>query len=308
MSQSTKEKGDLLENVIEKLCSGIKDAKVSKNTKILGKKSNTEREIDVLIEGQVGAFKVRIVVESKNYKDPVGIEKIESLKSKLDDVGADLGVMVCPTGFTEPAKKLAEFDGIQLFEIYDPALGNCNLFIPLRYVEPAIKSFSFTVGHRAPGPFSIPQDISRWRFHINEKILNTDDLAIYAWNKDMIPQQKGRHTANLGAIMFSDSERPSQIQYCEISINLLVIEKYYLKLFPASFLKNSNNGKQQFTLKIDAYSKEEDMIKNGWKKFETIDELNEAADIKNQPEGIRHLIIHNHYIIDPGLNKIDEIN
>jgi len=303
MSQTTKEKGDLLENIIEKLCSGIKEAKVSKNAKILGKKSNTEREIDVLIEGQVYAFKVRVVVESKNYKDPVGIEKIESLKSKLEDVGADLGVMVCPTGFTEPAKKLAEFDGIQLFEIYDHVLGNCNLFIPLRYVEPEIKSFSFTIGHRAIGPFSMSQDSSQWRFQINGKSLNSEQLVLHALNNGMIPQEKGNHVANFGAVMFSDSGKTSPVQYCEVSINIIVIEKYYLKLFPASFLKNSNDGKQQFTLKIDAYSKEEDMFKNGWKGFATFEELNNAADIENQPEGIRNLIMRNHYLIDPGLDE-----
>lgn len=299
MSQSTKEKGDLLENITEKLCSGIKDTKVLRNAKILGRKSNTEREIDVLIEGQVGVFKVRVVIESKNYKEPVGIEKIESLKSKLDDVGADIGVMVCPTGFTEPAKKRAKFDGIQLFEIYDCALGNCNLFIPLRYVEPEIKSFNFSVRHRAPGPFSMPQDMSRWRFHVDKKILDPEQLILYAWNNEMLPQKEGNHIVDFGTIMFSDSESPLIIQYCEVSINIMVIEKYYLKLFPASFLENSDDGKQKFTLNIDAYTKEEDMLKNGWKKFSTFEELNKAADIENQPSGVRNIIIY------AGINYID---
>ena len=90
---NTKQKGDLLESVVSKLCSGIKNAKVTKDAKITGQKSKSERQIDVLIEGKVGAITVKIVVEAKNYAEPVGIEKIEALKAKLDDVGANMGAM-----------------------------------------------------------------------------------------------------------------------------------------------------------------------------------------------------------------------
>src|SRR5713101_349864 len=44
-----KQKGDLLEQIIERLCAGIKDARVSRNARVLGKKSDTQREIDVWI-------------------------------------------------------------------------------------------------------------------------------------------------------------------------------------------------------------------------------------------------------------------
>lgn len=84
---STKSKGDLLEDVVEQMCSGIKNAKITRNAKILGKKTNTERDVDILIEGMIGTFEVKIAVESKNYAEPVGVEKVESLKSKLEDIG-----------------------------------------------------------------------------------------------------------------------------------------------------------------------------------------------------------------------------
>ena len=115
---NTTQKGNLVENVIEKICEGIDRVKVTKKAKVRGIKTETNRDIDVLIEGKIGMFNVRIAIEAKNYKKPVGVEKVEALKSKLEDIGTDLGVIVCPTGFTEPAKKRGEIDGIQLFEIY----------------------------------------------------------------------------------------------------------------------------------------------------------------------------------------------
>jgi len=295
---NNKEKGDLLETVIEQLCSGIEGAGVKRNARVAGKKTDTEREIDVLIQGKCGAFNVTIAIESKNYAAPVGVERVESFKAKLEDIGADLGVMVCPTGFTDPAKNRAAFDGIQLFKVYDPQLGNTDLFIPFRYVEPNIHAYSFTIEHRAIGRFEIPSDVSRWRFHLGDRILTAQDLVYHAWNNEMIPQRPGRHVANFNAVTLSDVNDPKLVQYCELAINILVIEKYYLKLFPASFLKNLHTGEQKFHLRLDLYSKEEDMTKNGWKTFPSLEELNKAADIENQPEGIRNLLIRPHYSLE----------
>lgn len=300
---NTKEKGDLLEIIIEKMCSGVEKAEVTRNVKIMGKKTQTKRQVDVLITGQVGVFDVKIVVEAKNYKEPIGVDKVESLKSKLSDIGADLGVVVCPSGFTEPAKKSAEFDGIQLFQIYDHNLGNSNLFIPLRYVEPEIKSYSFVVKHRASGSFTISQDISHWRFHIDNKVVNAKQLVACAWNKKMISQKPGRHIADFGVMAICDKFQLDIIQYCEIAINIVVAEKYYLKLFSASFLKKLGNGEKYFNLNIDTYSKEGDMLKNGWKMFGTFEDMDLAADIDNQPEGIRNLIIRPDYILDISLES-----
>ena len=117
---SSKKKGDLLESIVSQLCSGIKDAKVTNDAKIKGQRSNIERQIDVLIEGKVGAINIKIVVEAKNYDRPVGIEKVEALKTKLDDVIANMGVIVCPSGYTQGAKNLAQSNGIKLFEVFDP--------------------------------------------------------------------------------------------------------------------------------------------------------------------------------------------
>mgnify|MGYP007095240389 CR=1 FL=1 len=44
----TKEKGDLLEEVIRDLSSDFQDTQITKNIKLLGKKTGVLREIDVL--------------------------------------------------------------------------------------------------------------------------------------------------------------------------------------------------------------------------------------------------------------------
>lgn len=303
IKMNTKQKGNLLEGIVEHLCSGIKNAKVSKNIKIIGKKSGEKREIDVLIEGMVGAFPVNIVVEAKNYNKPVGIEKVESLNSKLGDVGGNMGVLVCPNGFTKAARNLALSNGIKLYEVFDPKLGNKNLFIPLRCIMPNIAGFSYEVAHRTLGEFSISQDVSTWQFHVGSEILNARQLVWHAWNNGMIPQDAGEHVANFNAMTMSDIKNPKHLQYCEIKIHIKVVEKFYLKLVPASFLRESSSGKVYFNLDMHLASKENDMEKAGWKEFPSFEGMNRAADMKNQPKEINGLIIKTSYQID--INEIE---
>jgi len=63
-------------------------------------------------------------VECKNYAERVGVKEVEELKSKLEDVGGNLGNMICPLGFTTPARNRAAFDGIRLYEV---SILNCRL-------------------------------------------------------------------------------------------------------------------------------------------------------------------------------------
>lgn len=303
MTMSTKQKGNLLESIVKQLCSSIKNAKVTKNAKILGKGTLDKREIDVLIEGQIGAFPVKIIVEAKHYARPVGVEKVESLKSKLDDIGGNLGVLVCPVGFTRGAKNLSRSNGIRLFEVVDSQLGNSNLLIPLRLIMPELKAYSYEVRHRTIGEFSIPQDVSRWVFHVGGNKLTAKQLAWHAWNTEMIPQKAGEHVADFNAMTMSDTENPCQLQYCEIKIHIVVVEKYFLKLLPASFFIDSESREQHFNLSIHMASRTQDMAKYGWIEFNSLKELNRAAEIDNQPEGISELIMKPTYEVD--INSVE---
>jgi hypothetical protein len=55
-----------------------------------------------------------VVIECKDYKKPVGIEKLEAFAQKLNDVGANLGVMISTSGFDEGAKVIATQNRIML--------------------------------------------------------------------------------------------------------------------------------------------------------------------------------------------------
>ena len=299
---STKEKGDLLEDVITGICSGLglMDSRVTRNAEIAGRNSRAKRDVDVLIEGRLNAFAVRIAIEAKNYQDRVGVEKVEALHTKLDDIGVDLGVMVSSKGFTQPAKDSAAAMGIQLFEVYDQRLENTTLLLPVRHIAPELGQYQVELQHRGGGPFSIPAvttsetvgvDFSQLRFHVGDKKLTIEELFFKAFRDARVAPIPGIHRVDVGAVTLEDVLHPGRVQYCEIGFNVEVRERYYLKLFPASFIKNAADGLEQHNLAVDMYSQPEQLTANGWKEFATRDEMEQAANIPNQPEWIRNLAI-----------------
>lgn len=280
---SSKEKGDLLESVIADLCSNLSAIRVTRNAKLAGRQSGTIRDIDVLIEGKLHVFDVKIAIEAKNYNRPVGLEKIESLQSKLQDIAVDLGVMICPSGFTESAITFASAVGIQLYEIWHPRLGNDTLLVPVGLVHPYISRFKIGLEHRAPTAFGIDIDYSQWRVHVGDKILAMQELLTTIWKDGRIPQRRGVHRVEFGAVILSDIKSPDVVQYCEITLTVDVLEKYYLKLFPAALLKRTTTGEQQIDLQLDIHASHDDMTRGGWHQYDEFAQMIAAAKLCQGP-------------------------
>lgn len=297
---SSKQKGDLLEQIVERLCEDYKKAKVSRNVKVKGK-SGVDRQVDVLIQATYKSFDLQIVIEAKNYSTKVDIGIVDAVKTKIADIGGNLGVIVCPLGFTEGAVKAAALHDIQLFQVFDQKLGNTTQFIPLRYVAPYVKSFQLSIAYGASGggTFEMPTDTKQWRFHVQDTVLDLEELMTYAWNAKMFPQEKeGEFTADFGVQKISTIENLKKFYYLELQLNVIVAADYYLKLFPASFMKNVKSGKGNHQLFIDSYSKKDDMIKNGWKHFETREAMNESAQPHDTSADMHSLIITEDYTLE----------
>ncbi|MDW3683335.1 restriction endonuclease [Cupriavidus sp. CV2] len=98
---------------LEKLVAEIQaklapNAEVLHNTKLPGKDTEVDRQIDVLLKQKIGQYEMLIVIDCKDYKTPVDVKGIEEFHGLVRDVRAHKGVLVCPSGFTQTAKKLAK--------------------------------------------------------------------------------------------------------------------------------------------------------------------------------------------------------
>jgi len=302
--EKKKNDGKLLEHIVAEMSSSIENAEVTHNAKILGKLTRKRRQIDVLIKGKYGFLDIIVEIEAKDYTRPVSITQVESFISKIEDTGADLGVMVCSKGFTEGAKARAHAANIQLFQVFSEKLKNTPFFIPVRMIIPEIKKYAVGFAHKGNGPFSMPSDLTRIRVKMEGVDLDLKQLLFYAWNQRKIPLTKGVHRVDFGAIILQDTQNTNYRDYCEVYFNVTIDEKYYLKIFPANFLENIRGSNKNFFLSLPIFSDTE-KLNEVWQQFRTLEEMNTAAAINEQSEDVKNLIVKPWYTLEMDHAKFD---
>jgi hypothetical protein len=118
---STREKGDVLENIIAEMHE-VLGVIVERNVFLPAiDGSGRIREIDVLVTSDVAGYPVRIAIECKNEIDPTGIAKIGEFIDKLNDVGlpVQLGIFVSTSRYESGAIQRAKSVGIRTFLLQD---------------------------------------------------------------------------------------------------------------------------------------------------------------------------------------------
>jgi hypothetical protein len=103
----------------EKVIAGIQKfsemgATVIHDDRIKGKNSKRMRQIDVSVRFNQGLSEYLLIVECKLAKRKVSLEKIESLITKMRDVGADRAIMVTNHGYQVGAIETARAHNIDL--------------------------------------------------------------------------------------------------------------------------------------------------------------------------------------------------
>lgn len=106
----------------EKIVAGIhmltsQGAEVKFDDHIVGRKTGNRRQVDVSIRFKHTYYDYLAVVECKDYTGRVPIKEVEAFSKKLEDLGADKGIMVSHDGFQDGANKTAKADRIELFTL-----------------------------------------------------------------------------------------------------------------------------------------------------------------------------------------------
>lgn len=114
---STRAKGDIVEEIAASMHQ-MPGITVERNVFLPAKDgSEREREIDVLLSSQVAGHPVRIAIECKNQKKPIGVGDISEFVGKLLDVGipSQHGIYISKSRYRSGAILHAKSAGIQAF-------------------------------------------------------------------------------------------------------------------------------------------------------------------------------------------------
>jgi len=90
------------------------DITIERNVRVRGHLSDQLRQIDIALKGKFAGHDVFVVVDCKMYSRRLDVNNVGTFATMLDDVNADIGILVTQMGYTEAAINLARRSRIKL--------------------------------------------------------------------------------------------------------------------------------------------------------------------------------------------------
>lgn len=114
------------EVIAEHFRSQFPEAVITKNAHVLGRYSKISRQVDLLVDGKIAGFQLRIAIDAKFRSRPADVADVEAFVGFCEDVGASKGVLITLNGFSEAAAKRAYNDSsdVELDVLNFKDLGN----------------------------------------------------------------------------------------------------------------------------------------------------------------------------------------
>jgi hypothetical protein len=110
------------------------DARVTLDDRIMGRRSQTLRQIDISVRRTIGQFEILIVIDCKDYAKPVDVKDVEDFLGLAEDVGANKGALVAFSGFTKAATTRAKDAGIDVYRLVDAEDHDWRSYVALTMV------------------------------------------------------------------------------------------------------------------------------------------------------------------------------
>lgn len=88
MTKASEELERLVQRIQQELAP---NAEVIHNVKMQGRRSKVKRQIDVLVTEKIGQYEINIIIDCKDYKNPIDVKGVEEFYGLLEDVGGQKG-------------------------------------------------------------------------------------------------------------------------------------------------------------------------------------------------------------------------
>ncbi len=263
-------------------------ATVTPDDHIDGHDSKTSRQIDISIRSHVANYEVLIVIDCKDYKDPVDVKEVGEFSSVVKDVRANKGVMVASHGFTKAAIEMAKSHGISTLTFVDTESMDWKSFvtIPVLLERTWIERISVRFQSVGNFPWVIPMmnPLELNTYHVQGKPLGKiRDLVARKWNTGEIERKPGIQEVLLGDDLLIDSNG-SKVHTAIITF-LDTRIAYYLGPLPIKVtgFKDEQTGglsTRQFTTDFIEPAKIEKGEVEGWSQIQTPGELSISVMFK----------------------------
>lgn len=256
------------------------DASVQHNVMLDGIDSETKRQIDVLVEQNIGQYTIRIVIDCKDYSKPVDVKGVEEFHGLVQDVRAHKGALVCPAGFTKSALKRAK--KLQI-DLYRPVSTGKHKW-QAKVTAPVLCDFrnsymSFGISCSAPKPLTLPYEFYKLPVQDEDgKMLGTSlEVAQSKWDEGLFPSDPGEHERISifgNQKVFIDNGHNDTVEV-DLTVGLFVKQNMYLGHLPIEEidgLKDEHTG-AVVTNAFTTGGLNPEEVEKTWKKVEDINAL-----------------------------------
>jgi hypothetical protein len=178
-------------------------AVVTLNDHIMGVDSCTERQIDISIRQQVSQFPILVVIDCKDYAEPIDVVDVGAFVTLATDVRANKGVMVSSNGFTKAAINIAANAGVDTLTLIDSKSVDWKAYvgIPLLIDHTSIEQYSLNISGvgRSLLPYATEELVVMPMYSDDGALIGTPlEILHRKWNKEQIPHEPGVHRVELG--------------------------------------------------------------------------------------------------------------
>lgn len=261
--------------------------KVTPNDKILGKDSEVLRQIDVSMRGSVGQFELLMVMDAKDYKEPVDVKVLEEFIGLVQDVRAQKAGIVSAKGFSKAAVTKAAKVGIDLFSVIDSGEHEWKTLISLPAACEVTELTGFQVEFSGVPfePFSLSMDAVMNPRQVELftkdgiKLGTIDQCLEKIWWSGEIEFGAGVHR-NLelvgNPVYIEDAEVEGGFCATNLTAHLHVKKRFFhgeVPLKEVRGLRNEINGRTSIVKNMKTEAIEFQTIQQNWQQVSSLEEL-----------------------------------
>jgi hypothetical protein len=239
------------------------------------------RQIDISIRKQVGQYPILIVIDCKDYKEPLDVKDVETFAGMVKDVRANRGAIIASSGFTEAAVNVARNHGIDTFRCVDTESVDWKSYVAIPVLLVRTYPQKFSLGFSGAGRMVLPSSITallalEMRTDDGVSLGNPRQVLNRKWDRNEMPRKPGTHEVVLGENVVIEYENTKS--HVNVSASVIVVTEFYFGPLPVQFkgLQDIQGGgiitKSLRTGSLEPW-KIEQGIEKDWKKIEDPEQL-----------------------------------
>lgn len=249
------------------------NSQITHNTRITGRYSKVDRQIDILIEDYIAGNKITIIVDGKFFQQKIDVKDVEMFIGMLRDCSVSKGILITQEGFTQGAKNRAYYgeDDIELdvlnfkdlkrFQCFGaiPYSGTSAVFLPTPFgwiIDGTKRTGMLATLYQRGFTLEYAAKNKEWMYvniiDKDEQIKNLDDLLEYQKKNEINPKAKismlptiKRKDANVKIRIIDDKSYPTKEYTGFVEFEKFI---FFAVLFTPEELKNKNIKKLESVL------------------------------------------------------------